>query len=40
VAQDLRVALGWYAAAARQGDEVAREQARLLADRIARDRDT
>jgi len=40
VGLDLRVALDWYAAAARQGDDVARAQARVIADRIARERDS
>jgi TPR repeat protein len=40
VKRDLRAALDWYAAAARQGDDAAREQARLIADRLARERDS
>ncbi len=40
VQRDLREALQWYTAAARQGDIAAREQARALAERLARERES
>jgi TPR repeat protein len=40
VARDLRVALDWYAAAARNGDDAARAQARVIAEQLARERDS
>jgi TPR repeat protein len=38
VERDLERALQWYGAAARQGDVAAREQARAIAERLARER--
>jgi TPR repeat protein len=38
VKTDLESALLWFSAAARQGDVVAKEQARLLTQRIATER--
>jgi TPR repeat protein len=40
VQRDLREALQWYTAAVRQGDIAAREQACVLAERLAREQES
>jgi uncharacterized protein len=40
VSKDLEAALQWFTSAARQGDIVAKEQARLLNERLAKDRNS